>query len=95
MTKNVAATAGLSDRRVFAVLKDLALDLSWSWNHYAHLLWKQLDPELWERTRNPLLVLQTVSRERLLQVAATTNSKSVCAMWCSRERRNTSSSSCG
>lgn len=72
MTKNVAAAAGLSDRRVFAVLKELALDLSWSWNHYAHLLWKQLDPELWERTRNPLLVLQTISRERLLQVAATT-----------------------
>ncbi len=55
----------------FAVLRDLALDLSWSWNHSVHLLWKQLDPELWARTRNPLLVLETVSRNRLLQVAGT------------------------
>ncbi len=54
-----------------AVLNQLALDLAWSWNHSVHLLWKQLDPELWERTRNPLLLLQTISPERLLQVAGT------------------------
>ena len=28
-------------------------------------LWQQLDPELWELTHNPWVVLQTVSRERL------------------------------
>ncbi len=56
---------------MFAVLRDLALDLSWSWNHSVHLLWKQLDPELWGKTRNPVLLLQTVSREHLLRVAST------------------------
>ena len=63
--------AGSTYEEVFAVLMDLALDLRWSWNHSAHMLWKILDPELWSRTRNPLLVLQTVSREHLMGVAST------------------------
>jgi glycogen phosphorylase len=46
-------------------LTDLALDLRWSFNHWADKLWEQLDPELWELTHNPWVVLQTVSRERL------------------------------
>jgi hypothetical protein len=61
---------GSDYEEVFAVLKDLALDLRWSWNHSVHLLWSKLDPELWDRTRNPLVVLQTVSREHLMRVAA-------------------------
>ena len=65
------ALSGAAFEETFAVLKDLALDLAWSWNHSVHLLWKQLDPELWDRTRNPLLVLQTISRDRLLRVANT------------------------
>ncbi|MEO6844723.1 MAG: alpha-glucan family phosphorylase, partial [Ginsengibacter sp.] len=48
-------------------LASLALDIRWSWNHSADELWKQLDPFLWESTNNPLLVLQTVSRDRLKQ----------------------------
>jgi starch phosphorylase len=43
----------------------LALDLRWSWNHAADELWLQLDPELWEITHNPWIMLQTVSRDRL------------------------------
>jgi starch phosphorylase len=43
----------------------LALDLRWSWNHAADELWEQLDPELWELTHNPWVVLQTVSRDEL------------------------------
>jgi starch phosphorylase len=46
-------------------LIELALDLRWSWNHAADELWRQLDPALWELTRNPWLILQTVSRDRL------------------------------
>jgi len=46
-------------------LEQLALDLGWSWRHRAGTLWKQLNPELWELTRNPVAVLQTVSGERL------------------------------
>lgn len=56
----------------FAPLAELALDMRWSWNHSTDILWRQLDPELWQITRNPWVVLQTVSRERLRQVLADT-----------------------
>lgn len=46
-------------------LTELALDLRWSWNHAADVLWQRLDPELWESTRNPWVILQTVSRDRV------------------------------
>ncbi len=46
-------------------LAQLALDLQWSWNHAADEIWNQLDPELWELTHNPWVILQTVSRDRL------------------------------
>ena len=46
-------------------LTDLALDLRWSFNHSADKLWERLDPELWDLTHNPWVVLQTVSRESL------------------------------
>lgn len=46
-------------------LLELALNLRWSWNPSSHELWGQLDPELWELTQNPWLILQTVSQEKL------------------------------
>ena len=46
-------------------LMELALDLQWSWNHAADSLWQQLNAELWNRTHNPWVVLQTASREAL------------------------------
>ena len=46
-------------------IAELALDLRWTWNHSTDELWRELEPELWEATRNPWLVLQTVSRDRL------------------------------
>lgn len=46
-------------------LAQLALDIRWSWNHAADEIWEQLDPALWEMTRNPWIILQTVSREQL------------------------------
>ena len=49
----------------FDSLAELALDMRWSWNHATDGLWRQLDPELWEDTHNPWVVLQTVSRERI------------------------------
>ena len=53
------------DTAVSDALTDLALDLRWSFNHSADQLWDQLDPELWELTHNPWVLLQTVSREKL------------------------------
>lgn len=47
------------------LLRKLALDLRCSWNHASDALWSDLDPELWARTHNPWVVLQSASRERL------------------------------
>jgi starch phosphorylase len=52
----------------FDSLAELALDMRWSWNHSADKVWQQLDPELWDLTCNPWVVLQTVSRDRLQHV---------------------------
>ncbi len=66
--------AGISD-----ALTDLALDLRWSFNHSADQLWEQLDPELWELTHNPWVLLQTVSREKLQTVASNPGFKELLA----------------
>jgi len=44
--------------------------MRWSWNHATDEVWRQLDPELWENTHNPWVVLQTVSRDRIERVLA-------------------------
>jgi len=51
-------------------LASLALDLRWSWNHGADALWCRVDPELWEATANPWLILESVSDRRLAELAA-------------------------
>ncbi|WP_455378116.1 alpha-glucan family phosphorylase [Petrachloros mirabilis] len=51
-------------------LSDLALDLRWTWSHSTDLLWKELDPEAWERTANPYYILQSVSQARLEEAAS-------------------------
>jgi glycogen phosphorylase len=52
----------------FDSLADLALDMRWSWNHATDEVWRQFDPELWEITHNPWVVLQTVSRDQIERV---------------------------
>ena len=54
----------------FDSLAELALDLSWSWNHRADEVWRLLDPTLWDLTQNPWVVLQTVSRDQLERMLA-------------------------
>jgi len=54
-----------ADVEGFDYLAELALDMRSSWNHATDQVWRQLDPELWEFTHNPWIVLQTVSREKL------------------------------
>jgi starch phosphorylase len=54
----------------FNSLAELALDMRWSWNHATDEVWRQLDPELWEFTHNPWVVLQTVSRDQIERVLA-------------------------
>lgn len=48
-----------------APLRDLALDLRWTWSHEADALWEHIDSDLWERTHSPWTVLQDVSSVRL------------------------------
>ena len=55
---------------LFSCLKDLALDLRWSWNHATDEIWGRLDPELWELTQNPWVVLQTVSKKTIRECLA-------------------------
>src|SRR5690349_6917133 len=54
----------------FNSLAELALDMRSSWNHATGQVWRQLDPELWEFTQNPWVVLQTVSRDQIEHVLA-------------------------
>ena len=49
----------------FDSLAELALDMRSSWNHATDVIWRRLDPNLWENTHNPWVVLQTVSRDRI------------------------------
>jgi starch phosphorylase len=52
-------------------LRDLAHNLSWSWNHDAIDLFRRLDRDLWETTHhNPVLMLGTIRQERLEEVMA-------------------------
>lgn len=49
-------------------LAQLALNTQWAWNHASDELWRRLEPELWDLTHNPWVVLQTISREKLNRV---------------------------
>jgi starch phosphorylase len=48
-----------------AGLTDLALDLRWTGSPFADSIWERLDPETWQRTNNPYLVLLNCPQERL------------------------------
>jgi len=50
-------------------LAEAGLDLRWSWSHATDPLWERIDPDLWDLTRNPWLILQSVSFGRLKTLA--------------------------
>jgi len=52
-------------------LKELALNLHWSWNHAADPLWEALDNSLWQVTQNPWVILQTVSEDKVKALLGT------------------------
>jgi starch phosphorylase len=52
-------------------LKELALNLHWSWNHAADELWEALDSYLWETTQNPWVILRTISHDKINALLAT------------------------
>ena len=47
------------------ILIEFALDLRWTWSHAGDALWQTIDPDIWERTQNPWMLLQNVRKERL------------------------------
>ena len=53
-----------------AALRDLALDLRWTWSHEADALWARTDNEFWQRAGNPWTILDNVSAKRLDELAA-------------------------
>ena len=66
-TRQSRPRATSKDGRGFDALAALALDMRSSWNHATDHLWRRLDPVLWDLTRNPWVVLQTVSRAAVQQ----------------------------
>jgi starch phosphorylase len=50
-------------------LASLAPNLRWTWCHRCDALWSAIDPDAWERTQNPWLILQDVSAARLEALA--------------------------
>lgn len=53
-----------------SALRDLAIDLRWTWNHENDALWERVDERLWARSGNPWSMLQNASAERLQRLAA-------------------------
>lgn len=64
----MAAPSAIRYSASYDALQKLALDLHWSWSHDTDIIWRKLDPILWELTHNPYVVLQTVSAERINEV---------------------------
>ena len=50
-------------------LVTLVRDLRWTWSHSSDKLWRWIDPEIWEVTKNPWLLLQHTSRKKLRELA--------------------------
>lgn len=50
-------------------LNNLALDLFWTWSHSGDHVWRRLDSDAWESTKNPWIILQGLSDQRLKELA--------------------------
>lgn len=67
----------MPDAEDYKALEEIAYDLIWSWDHGADTIWRALDSDLWALTRNPLVVLQTISKEKLEKVLADPNYRKI------------------
>ena len=68
-TSNVAIAGDLLPEKI-AGLRQLAYNLSWSWNRDARALFREIDEVLWHRVRhNAVAILQDVAPERLEELA--------------------------
>jgi starch phosphorylase len=71
-----------------AGLGTLALDLRWSWTPGAAVLWRAVDSAVWERTRNPVVLLKDASRDRLAALAADRNFRDALEALLAERRRS-------
>jgi phosphorylase/glycogen(starch) synthase len=63
--KDIYVQSDLPDK--LSSLKELANNLWWSWNSDAELLFKRMDPSMWEEVHhNPKLLLEKIDYKRLL-----------------------------
>jgi len=51
-----------------AALRDIALDLRWTWSHETDALWKLIDAATWQETGNPWAVLQNLRPARISEL---------------------------
>lgn len=66
--QNIRVTPRLPEK--LSYLRELAYNLYWSWDHNSRALFRRLDDQLWEKVnRNPVLMLGSVSQERLEYLA--------------------------
>lgn len=68
-------------------LIDLSLDLRWTVRQTTDKIWELLDSETWEKTKNPYLILQNVSRARLEEAAKDEALKEEIRSWYERRTR--------
>lgn len=50
-------------------LGELSLNLAWTRSNAAEALWSAIDPDTWRVSRNPWLIMQTLSQRRLEELA--------------------------
>jgi starch phosphorylase len=67
-------------------LKELALNLHWSWSHGTDKLWEALDSYLWQTTQNPWVILQTVSKDKVNALIATPDFQDLLSSFLQRKR---------
>lgn len=55
-----------SDLEGFDCLAELTLDMCSAWNHGADEVWRRLDAELWDMTRNTWVVLRPLPARQIV-----------------------------
>jgi starch phosphorylase len=71
-----------------ADLPDLAMDLRWMGSQLAGSIWKRLDAETWDRTKNPCIILLDADQERLEEAARDEQLKKDLRSWLQRRRQH-------
>ncbi len=71
-------------------LADLAFDLRWTGSQTASRIWHRLDPDMWERTRNPVALLMNVHDDRLQEAACDAELLGGLQLWLERVARHDS-----